>query len=139
MAPGQSSKIMAKAKSLRSAHPSASRWRVAIALLVTLTVALQCYVVQTHIHLTPDQSASLRAFTHGIGGDRDHDRYPPGDDPANCPICQEMLHLGQFVAPSAQALLAPQVAISTIAFVETALPFILAVSHNWRGRAPPIA
>jgi hypothetical protein len=116
-------------------------WRLALASLLLAAFALQSYVVQTHIHLTQAESARLSLYdaTHGakLAPADHHDRYPANDDPANCPICQEILHSGQFVTPSAQALLPPSLAVSTIAVVDTALPFLLTLSHSWRGRAPP--
>ena len=98
-----------------------------------LAFALQSYVFQTHIHFAPQ--AALTDTTHG----GHHDKFPANDDPANCPICQEILHSGQFITPAAQFLLPPTLAVSTIAVVDQALPHILAPSHSWRGRAPPHA
>lgn len=99
-----------------------------------LAFAFQSYVVQTHIHFAP---ATTLAGAHGTSGH--HDKFPANDDPANCPICQEILHNGQFIAPAAQFLLPPTLAVSTITLVDEALPHITAPSHSWRGRAPPHA
>lgn len=133
---------MAKTRARRTgvARPLTG-WRLALASLLLVAFALQSYVVQTHIHLTQAESArlTLSAAAHGVKLaplDR-HDRFPDSGDPANCPICQEILHSGQFVTPSAQSLLPPSLAVSTIAVVDTALPFVLSLSHSWRGRAPP--
>jgi hypothetical protein len=114
-------------------------WRQALVLVALVAFALQGYVVQTHIHFTPAEIAKLSTGTHAVkfGSGEHHDKFPANDDPANCPICQEILHNGQFVTPAAQVLLPPAQAVSTIAIVDTALPFVLAFSHSWRGRAPP--
>jgi hypothetical protein len=118
-------------------------WRLAVASVVFVAFALQSFVVQTHIHFTPDAEARLAAYAashagaHGDVGQSRHSRHAPGDDPADCPICQEILHSGQFVAPVPQLFLPPAMAVSTVAVVDTALPFIVARSHGWRGRAPP--
>lgn len=126
---------MAQARALRPRRTAAlTGWRLALAYAVLLAFAFQTYVAQTHIHLTQAETAKL--YTGGTGHDR-HDKYPASDDPANCPICQEILHSGHFVTPSALAYAPPALAVSTIALVDTALPFILALSHSWRGRAPP--
>lgn len=129
---------MAKAKALRPRAAALSGWRHVLVYAVLAAFALQTYVVQTHIHFSPAEASQL-AGGHGIKADgRDsHDKYPARDDPANCPICQEILHSGQFVTPAAQALLAPALAVSTIFLVAAPLPFVLALSHSWRGRAPP--
>ena len=125
---------MAKAKALRSRATALSGWRLVVIYAAMLAFALQSYVLQTHIHFAP---ATAIADTHGANGH--HDKYPANDDPANCPICQEILHTGQFITPAAQFLLPPSLAVSTIAVVDQALPHILAPSHSWRGRAPPHA
>ena len=123
---------MAKAKATRSRATTLSGWRLGLVYVAMLAFAFQSYVVQTHIHFAP---ATAIADTQGASGH--HDKYPANDDPANCPICQEILHSGQFITPAAQFLVPPSLAVSTIAVVDQALPHILAPSHGWRGRAPP--
>jgi hypothetical protein len=131
----ENSLFMAKAKALRPRATALSGWRLAVIYTAMLAFALQSYVLQTHIHFAP---ATALADTSGANGH--HDKYPANDDPANCPICQEILHHGgQFITPSAQFLLPPTLAVSTIAVVDQALSHILAPSHSWRGRAPPHA
>jgi hypothetical protein len=125
---------MAKASALRSRTTGLSGWRLVVVYTALLAFALQSYVIQTHIHFAP---AAALAGDHGANGH--HDKFPANDDPANCPICQEILHSGQFITPSAQFLLPPTFAVSTITLVDQALPHILAPSHSWRGRAPPHA
>jgi hypothetical protein len=67
------------------------------------------------------------------------DKYPINEDPSNCPLCQEIAHSGQFVQ-SAAALAAVPASVSVHFIpVDEALPSFFAVSHNWRGRAPPRA
>jgi len=127
---------MARAKaSIRRSSTALTGWRRALVYAFLAAFTLQSFVVQTHIHFAPDALEHAAAGTTHDG----HDRYPPGDDPANCPICQEMLHTGQFITPFAQSLLPPTFAVSTIAIVDSAFHFISAPSHSWRGRAPPHA
>ena len=106
--------------------------RLAITLFALLAFALHGYVTQTHIHLTQAMSAKL-------GVPAEHDKYPSKDDPSNCPICQEILHAGAFVTPSAAALLLPSFTVSTIALVIDTPAAITTLSHSWQGRAPPRA
>lgn len=121
----------------------ATGWRLAIVSVAFVAFALQSFVVQTHIHFTQADTARLAAYAashriaHSGTGEDHHDKFPANEDPANCPICQEILHSGQFVAPAAHVFLPPTVAVSIIAIVETELPFVVALSHDWRGRAPP--
>ena len=111
-----------------------SGWRLVVIYAAMLAFALQSYVVQTHIHF-----AHETAIADGHDANGHHDKLPDHDDPAHCPICQEILHSGQFITPAAQFLLPPTVAVSTIAAVDQALPHIFAPSHSWRGRGPPQA
>lgn len=112
---------------------------MAVVSVAFVAFVIQSFLVQTHIHFTPEALARLAVHnTHAVTDDpAHHDKYPANEDPANCPICQEILHSGQFVAPAAQVYLPPALAVSTIVIVDGALPFIVALSHSWRGRAPP--
>jgi len=115
-------------------------------MFVTLIAfSAQTYLTQTHIHLASEghETAALEQAAEGSGKivgtapAAPKDKYPANEDPANCPLCQEILHSGQFVTPAAAAVLLPFVSISVI---ETATPvtnLINAVTHIWRGRAPP--
>jgi hypothetical protein len=123
---------MGQGRVIGSRTTGLSRWRAALVQLVLAAFVLQSFVIQTHIHFTPAELAQLTGKS-----DSHHDHWPANDDPANCPICQELLHSGQFVTPAAQFLLPPTLAVSTIAVVDEALPFVFAPSHNWQGRAPP--
>src|SRR5271168_5531407 len=114
---------MAKAKATRSRATTLSGWRLGLVYVAMLAFAFQSYVVQTHIHFAP---ATAIADTQGASGH--HDKFPANDDPANCPICQEILHSGQFITPSTAALLPPSLAASTIAIVDVELSFVFALS-----------
>ena len=124
------------------------RWRALSVFLAFLALIIQVLVVQSHIHISQPagnvQSVSLMTLVAGVTGTgSDHsagtprDKYPINEDPWNCPICQEFGHSGQFVASAAVLVSLPySVTISFIVFRHT-MPFFLAVSHGWRGRAPP--
>jgi hypothetical protein len=116
---------------------AAPLWRRLLFVFTLATFTLQGYIVQTHIHGSPHLAAGTNAAIGKAGSTDPHDKYPANDDPANCPICQEILHTGAFITPAAIALLPPTLAVSTIAIAARELPFIAAVSHDWRGRAPP--
>jgi hypothetical protein len=119
-----------------------SFWQRSLLALTLVAFALQSYITQTHIHFERNFAAGslTQDGSKALSGDavRDkHDKYPANEDPANCPICQEILYAGHYVAPTAIAVLPPSLAVSTIAIVAGELPSISAASHNWRGRAPP--
>jgi hypothetical protein len=128
---------MAKAKARnRYSAPTLAGWRRALVFMVLTAFVLQSYIVQTHIHFAPSDLAQLAGDSAAKSAPH-HDNFPANDDPANCPICQEILHSGHFVTPAAAALLLPTLAVSTIALVDRPLPVVSAPSHSWRGRAPP--
>ena len=118
-------------------------------LLVSLVAfVLQSYIVQTHIHFAPSIDSGIvvskSLVTDSKAGapttqNSDRGRYPPNDDPAHCSICQEFLHAGQYLAPApAMALLLTVVEVPVT--IVRVIPVVIApVSHDWHGRAPPIA
>ena len=123
-----------------------------VALFGLLAVALQSFVVQTHIHV---QQPVFRTQAVGLitlaaasiaGADLASgqtgapvDNYPINRDPANCPLCKELTHSGQYVSSaSVLATLPFPVTVNFIVFREIA-PSRFAASHTWRGRAPPLA
>ncbi len=104
-----------------------------------LAFGLQSYIAQTHIHLAPNAFASYSKLTSQSEKDRRPDKFPPNGDPANCPICQEIAHAGQFVTPAAATLLLPMAAVSIIKVVANIPALTQTPSHAWRSRAPPKA
>jgi hypothetical protein len=123
------------AAKIKIAKPRRSAARVAISLFMLLTFALQSYVTQTHIHLAPGSFASYSEL--GAVKKQLPDKFPAQDDPANCPICQEILHSGQFVTPTAAAALLPSLSVSIIAIVAHIVVAPEATSHTWQSRGPP--
>ena len=123
-----------------------------VAVFGLLAVALQSFVVQTHIHVQQPafrtQVVSLITLAAASVADSEFasgqtgtpvDNYPVNRDPANCPLCKELTHSGQYVSSaSVLAALPFAVTVNFIVFREIA-PSLFAASHNWRGRAPPLA
>src|SRR5689334_20357060 len=77
--------------------------RVFFVLLGFLALTVQTLVVQTHIHIARP-TAIFSSIEDGAGNQgwttakasTPRDRYPPNDDPSNCPLCQEFAHFGHF-------------------------------------------
>ena len=88
----------------RTTAPNARQLFAALALLV---FAVQNYVLQTHVH-PPAELASL-----SMGGTRvalswrKPAKANPLDDPATCPLCQDLALAGHYTTPGAIVLLAP--------------------------------
>jgi hypothetical protein len=123
-----------------------------VAFFGLLALALQTFVVQTHVHdpyaSTPTKPISFITLiaasagltdvslghTDGPGG-----QYPTNGDSTTCPWCKELARSGQYVASaSVLATLPFPVTLNVIVFREIA-PSLFAASHTWRGRAPPLA
>ena len=127
-----------------------TRWLMALCGFVAIVI--QSLVVQTHIHIPQGgalQTVSIATVAGHIGAKASvpaadktatpRDKYPINEDPSNCPLCQEIAHSGQFVhSVAALAALPAFVSVHFVVFSEV-LPSFFAVSHNWRGRAPPRA
>ena len=122
-----------------------------VAFFGLLAVALQSFVVQTHIHVQQPavRAQALGLITLAAASVADSevaaaeaavpvDKYPINRDPANCPLCKEHTHSGVYVSStSVLATLPFPAAVNFIVFREIA-PSRFAASHNWRGRAPPL-
>jgi hypothetical protein len=113
--------------------PSPARWLFTAFML--LAFALQSYAVQTHIHEQLNLPVHAKAST-GDGAHTQKPTAPAKDAPDDCPLCQ-LLYGGQYVAPDALVFFLPLVAVRSIETELGALPRYDAVSHSWRGRAPP--
>jgi hypothetical protein len=107
-----------------------------------LALAIQLFIVQTHIHGTPlagatDSVTASSADAAGIAHSPDH--FPVKDDPADCPLCQAFAHSGGYVL-STHIIAFLTSSTSGVAWVDfAALPPGLHVPHFWFGRAPPAA
>jgi hypothetical protein len=137
----------------RARHPFRFRApHLLVAFFGLLAVALQSFVVQTHIHVQQPvlhaQTLKLVTLVAGSVAGSDHaatqvkspvDKYPLNRDPANCPLCKELTHSGVYVSSaSVLATLPFPATVNFIVFREIA-PSRFAASHTWRGRAPPLA
>lgn len=122
-------------------QPRSEILRFAITLLALLAFTFQAFVTQTHIHtgsvLTIGSSKSDTAPAKVTPGSQKQHNGVPNQDPANCPICQQIVQAGHYVTPAALSALAPAVAVSAIAIVLDAAMATASPSHSWRGRAPP--
>ena len=115
-------------------------------LVTLLAFSVQTYLTQTHIHQASEGRSGLALEQTAPGPAQDlnrspnvpKDRYPANEDPANCPLCQELIHAGHFVTPAAAAILLPSLSVSVIEIAAVATPINRAVSHIWHGRAPPL-
>jgi hypothetical protein len=108
--------------------------------------SLQGYVTQTHIHVTTAAQAAAASRGGSKIAAKDaktdprstpRDRYPSNQDPANCPLCQEIVHAGHYVAPSAVAFFLPSQSLSIVPLLTTASAPHEPAGYSWQSRAPP--
>jgi len=62
----------------------------------------------------------------------------PGGDSANCPLCQTGARGGDAILPVVITISAPVAAPNVVPTVANPR-HVARLSHNWRGRAPPLA
>lgn len=120
--------------------------RLLVTFVALFAFLAQSCITQSHFHLLLRSGAPLAAWDAApsaakvkLGGaqDRDHGNIPAKDDPANCPICQQIMVAGAFVTPSVTAMATPVVAEAAAYPTRTAFFFAPDPSHSWQGRAPP--
>ena len=123
-------------------------WRAVAVYLLVAAFAFQSYITQSHIHFSSVPGISGKIADRGalqstgnavgaFGKQQKPDRYPPNDDPSNCPICQQITLAGHVLTAGAISLVPPsEIAIGVIVSGDV---FVLTsgVSHAWRGRGPP--
>jgi len=123
--------------------------RIPILALAIIALAVQMMVVQIHIHVPQAGRIAGTSFislaadnadiASGQSSNTPRDKYPVKEDPANCPLCQEVAHSGQFVHSAAILVSLPfSVTVHFIVFTEAVISQP-AITHIWQGRAPPQA
>jgi hypothetical protein len=104
-----------------------------ITLFALLAFFIQSFALQTHIHSTllPPVSVTTAADTPTPSPLKNQD---PVDQ---CRLCQELVHAGVFVSPSATVIAA---SLNIVAAIFAALPVFAADpvrAFSWQSRAPP--
>ena len=117
----------------RMGHPvsrpaPARKW---LGVLALLAFFLQSLVVQTHIHQPPPSAAAKATDQHLPAPLKTQD---PIDQ---CRLCQELVHAGHFVTPSALVSVASPAFVAAIFAALPAQPERFATAFAWRSRAPP--
>ena len=123
-----------------------SPFYLAFMLFVLCTFAFQGYATQIHVHLPGDGDdyvgvsvGSGAGLTKALGSQKgEHGKLPAKDDPANCPLCQQIMIAGAFVSPTAVMLVVPTRLPLPAPIVLAASILGRSISHNWQGRGPPV-
>jgi hypothetical protein len=108
----------------------------ALVLLTLVAFTLQGFLTQTHIHRIASNGAAPAVDVFDGIPVKD-DKAPTKNTDQNCPLCQQFASAGAFVTPTAAAALAPTLSVSVIQLVVIPAAQRIAITHIWRGRAPP--
>src|SRR5690348_7218002 len=107
------------------------RW---VTVLTLLTFFLQSLAVQTHVHPSQPAAAKTAQLTTGSGS-----KAPLKLDPIDqCRLCQELVHAGTFLTPSAAASPALLTFVSASFVTLLLLASDPATAFAWQSRAPPV-
>ena len=109
--------------------PATRKW---LAMLALLSFFLQSLAVQTHIHVPP--ALNLAKVAQGTSAPAPSKSQDPIDQ---CRLCQELVHSGHFIAPSAIAAVAIFGFATAYLFVLPSQPDRSATAFFWNSRAPP--
>ena len=108
-----------------------------VVLLTLVAFTLQGFLTQTHIHQIASGGAPAVDVFDGLPTPVKGDKAPAKNTEQTCPLCQQFASAGSFVTPSAAAALAPALSVSVIQLVVIPAAKRTAITHIWRGRAPP--
>jgi hypothetical protein len=121
---------MTRIRAIARPAPTARRWLTLAALLAFF---LQTLAVQTHIHTLDQAPVAKPATVHTTPV-----APPKSQDPVDqCRLCQELVHAGAFVAPSAALLVAPLSQVQAISLALLMPRTQTAPAFSWQSRAPP--
>ncbi len=106
-----------------------------VVLVVAFTLALQCYIAQTHIHSLPQGlDGAVKAATEQSPAPA---KTPIDHGPMECPLCQAVMHAGAVVVSATPILNLPLAWVRTVRLTFTVRPSSDVTAHEWQSRAPP--
>ena len=117
-----------------AARPAATRQgtRKWLAVFALLSFFLQGLAVQTHVHqqFPPSIAKTVDAGTSAP--------VPKDQNPMDqCRLCQELVHAGNFVAPSSAVAVASLSFVAAIFAALVSPKTLSATTFTWQSRAPP--
>jgi hypothetical protein len=107
--------------------------RVWLSLALLLALLWQALVIQAHVHVAPTVTASANAQAAAVTGPTPKN----GDDPATCPICREMAHVGHYLAATPPFIRRSLARSSLWRSVPLRRWLTRKRSHAWQSRGPP--
>lgn len=102
-----------------------------VTLLALLAFFFQGLAIQTHVH---EQAPTVRTTALPAPIKAPLKSQDPIDQ---CRLCQELVHAGAFITPSASAVPADQTYVTATFLILTAPITATATAFAWHSRAPP--
>lgn len=119
-----------KTRAIARPAPATRRWVTLVALLAFF---LQNLAVQTHIHAADMAPVAKIVTSHTAPAPT-----PKNQDPVDqCRLCQELVHAGSFITPTAALLAAPLAQVQAIPLLLLPARTQSAPAFAWQSRAPP--
>jgi hypothetical protein len=109
---------------------------VAIFIAVLLAFSWQSFVAQTHVHFSAGGDSAAAPFDSGVSAGTIA-RSPSSDQPADCPICDEIAHAGHIYLPASLSFHLPAFGDAWIVLAAAGILAPSQSSHAWNSRAPP--
>lgn len=119
-----------KVRAIARPVPTVKRW---VTLAALLAFFLQTLLVQTHIHPLDMAPVAKVVASHTVPAAPSKSQDPVDQ----CPLCQELVHAGTFITPTAALLAAPLAQVQAIPLLLLPPRARTAPAFAWRSRAPP--
>ena len=120
----------------RRTAPGARQLFTALALLI---FTVQSYVLQTHVHPPAAMTSAAMGGTRAPASWRKPAKANPLDDPATCPLCQDLALAGRYTTPGAILFLAPFADVVAKLICHSEDRPVSRLRPGFYGRAPPRA
>lgn len=118
-----------RSRAIARPAPAARRW---VTLAAILAFFLQSLLVQTHIHAADSAPAIVKVAAAPAPAP-----LKSQDQIDQCRLCQELVHAGNFIAPSVLAVPASQLLALTTIFALLPPATAPPAAFAWQSRAPP--
>jgi hypothetical protein len=106
-----------------------------VVLVAAFSLALQCYIAQTHIHsLSRGFDGAVKTATEQPPAPA---KTPIDHSPMECPLCQAVMHAGAVVVSATPILNLPLMWVETVRLTFAARSSSDVTAHEWQSRAPP--
>jgi len=108
-----------------------------VLLAVLVAFLWQGFLTQTHRHYGPDAAPAATTSKVEVASLQSPGGQSKSELPADCPLCREVAHAGQFLLPGPIEFAVPLQTAFWLAVPKQLVPAPTRRSHAWQSRAPP--